>query len=287
MMSPKQHFADRERLPGDRRGTWLSAHLETVAPGRVGADHAVAWAVDTGQDRKIEVEWVAGLDAARLSGGKRSTVQIWLGRPRSPGRFHDWPAFLPLLSGEERERLLQFRFAVDRWGFGAAHASLRHLLATRLGCAPTDLRLVIGEAGKPMLCPETHGATAASQLHFNLSHTRGLVAVALADCPVGIDVEPVRALADLAALARTHMGAEAQAALAACSDEAARTALFFHHWTLGEAFIKATGQGLGQGLATFAFTSHGQPCLTRITPGWGPTDRWQFGRIAGRAGPAS
>ena len=52
-----------------------------------------------------------------------------------------------------------------------------------------------------------------------------------------------------------------------------------HPVTVAEfrAFVKATGLGVLQGLNSFAFTSEGEPCLTRVTPGWGSPERWRFG----------
>ena len=48
-------------------------------------------------------------------------------------------------------------------------------------------------------------------------------------------------------------------------------------WTLGEAFIKATGEGVAQDLSSFAFTDHGAPALIRVSADWGPPERWCFG----------
>ncbi len=78
------------------------------------------------------------------------------------------------------------------------------------------------------------------------------------------------------AVARTAFAPEACDALAACSEGAARTALFYRHWTLGEAFIKATGEGIAQDLTSFAFTNQGAPSLIRVSSDWGPEERWRF-----------
>jgi 4'-phosphopantetheinyl transferase len=52
--------------------------------------------------------------------------------------------------------------------------------------------------------------------------------------------------------------------------------MFYRYWTLGEAFIKATGEGITQNLTSFAFTEEGAPALTRVSGGWGPVERWRF-----------
>ena len=93
---------------------------------------------------------------------------------------------------------------------------------------------------------------------------------------MGVDVERRRELPDLMAVARTIFAPEAYANLAARPERAARMALFYRYWTLGEAFIKATGEGIAQDLKSFAFTEEGVPALTRVSAVWGPARRWRF-----------
>jgi 4'-phosphopantetheinyl transferase len=194
---------------------------------------------------------------------------LWFGAPGT-GNWSDLSGFL---SDAERARASRFRFEADRWSFTAAHAGLRVLLAPMVACEPQTLRFAAGANGKPFLDHDRHGAA----VQFNISHSRGCVAVAIAGCPVGVDVEQRRALPDLMAVARTAFAHEGRDALAARSGEAARTELFYRYWTLGEAFIKATGEGVAQDLSSFAFTDHGAPALIRVSADWGPPERWCFG----------
>jgi phosphopantetheinyl transferase len=53
--------------------------------------------------------------------------------------------------------------------------------------------------------------------------------------------------------------------------------MFFRFWSLGEAFIKETGEGITQGLSSFAFAADGAPRLLHAGDSWGPAARWQFG----------
>jgi 4'-phosphopantetheinyl transferase len=78
------------------------------------------------------------------------------------------------------------------------------------------------------------------------------------------------------AVSRTAFAPEGHTALLARSGWAARRALFYRYWTLGEAFIKATGEGIAQDLTSFAFTEEGVPALTRVSGDWGPAGRWRF-----------
>ena len=54
-----------------------------------------------------------------------------------------------LLSSEERERALRFRFETDRRRYIVAHGALRSILASYLNANPDDLQFSIGSNGKP------------------------------------------------------------------------------------------------------------------------------------------
>jgi 4'-phosphopantetheinyl transferase len=193
---------------------------------------------------------------------------LWFGAPDPCGG----PNLFNCLSEDERVRAARFRFEADRWTFAAAHAGLRALLGPMVACAPRALRFAAGAYGKPYLLHKA-GCTA---VQFSISHTRGCVAIAVARRAVGVDVERRRPIPDLMAVARTAFAPEGNAALVARSGRPARMALFYRYWTLGEAFIKATGEGITQDLTSFAFTEQDAPALTRVSAGWGPVERWRF-----------
>ena len=112
-------------------------------------------------------------------------------------------------------------------------------------------------------------------LQFNLSHTRGMVAVALASqCDVGIDVErvdPTQLGLDTAH--QFFAPAEVRQLYALAPDN--RCDASFAFWTLKEAYIKAVGLGLSVLLDCFAFIL--KPLSITFTPSI--TDNascWQF-----------
>jgi 4'-phosphopantetheinyl transferase len=92
------------------------------------------------------------------------------------------------------------------------------------------------------------------EVAFNLSHTRGLVAVALASHgAVGVDVEEIDGAKADFAVAEAHF-APAEVELWRRAPAADRTICFYRLWTLKEAYLKAIGAGLGAPLDSFAFT---------------------------------
>lgn len=149
-------------------------------------------------------------------------------------------ALAAVLSDDERQRAARFVFPRDRRRFVVTRACLRVLLAGPTGQAPAALRFVYTPHGKPLLAP---GSTSAP-LHFNVSHSQDVAVIALhADAPLGVDVEAVRPLPDMMAIAtRFFTPAETETIAAAPPDQ--RALSFFLCWTRKEAFSKALGDGL-------------------------------------------
>jgi len=179
-----------------------------------------------------------------------------------PGEIHVWCARLGTEDGagagltaclgpDEIARARSFHFDVDRRHFAAARGNLRHLLARYAGRDPAALTFRYGPFGKPALLPEA-GATGAPDfpggLTFNQSHCGSLWLLAVAsNQPVGIDVEQVRDLPDLALLEDRVFAADElprqQAQL-----PAARRLAFFRRWTEREAVAKFHGTGFDPAL---------------------------------------
>ena len=152
-----------------------------------------------------------------------------------------------VLDETERARAARFVFGRNRVEYTAAHVLLRRALAAATGHAATAFHFEAGDHGKPTAWV---GGTPAG-VHFNLSHTKGLVAVAVAPFEHGLDVEPIDRTVSLA-IAHHYFCPEEIAWLNALPT-ARQTEGFLRLWTLKEAFIKATGLGLSQGLDTFWF----------------------------------
>lgn len=143
-----------------------------------------------------------------------------------------------LLSPDEAERAAGFRFDRGRDGFVTARAALRTLIGSYAGIAPEDVVFGYGPNGKP----EVEG------LSFNVSHAGDWALVALAPGGrVGVDVEAMRSDVEVRALSRRFFTPSENEALARLSgDDLLRG--FYGCWTMKEAFVKATGEGLSFGL---------------------------------------
>ena len=191
-----------------------------------------------------------------------------------PGTVHVWTADLDrsvatkgMLDAEELARAQRFHFEHDRRHFAAARAIVRILLGRYLGVEGSEICLGFGTRGKPfVVSPET-------AVRFNLSHSHGRAMFAFAwDRDVGIDLEAgARLKDDWPGLARRVFSTREQAELAALPVDARRGA-FLNGWTRKEAYLKATGLGIADGLQTIEVTlGPARPCALLAAPaglGW-------------------
>jgi 4'-phosphopantetheinyl transferase len=144
-----------------------------------------------------------------------------------------------LLSPDELERANGFHSQDLRDDFVLSRGLLRVLLAMHHHVAPAAIRFTYGPHGKPALA-----ASLDSTIRFNISHSAGLFACAIANgCEIGIDVERHRSLSDHVEIARRFFSQGEYDAILR-TDDAARTAAFFDCWVRKEALIKALGGGL-------------------------------------------
>jgi 4'-phosphopantetheinyl transferase len=142
-----------------------------------------------------------------------------------------------VLSAEEQTRARRFVFQPHQQRYVRARASLRHLLGEVTGEPADRLRIALGHHGKPYL-PD-HPAC-----HFNLAHSAGMALIAISRvAEIGVDLEPLQAVADLAALCDTTFTIKEQKQVFDASDEG-MDSMFLRGWTRKEACLKAIGTGL-------------------------------------------
>jgi len=181
--------------------------------------------------------------------------------PLSSGVIHLWELdldhfiFNDVLSEDERARAARFRFDHDRKRFTSGRTALRLLLAGYLKTNPEKIRFAYGPAGKPSV-PDT-------SLAFNLAHSGGSAILAFAlDCQIGADVELIRQINDLPALAQFSFApGEYQRWQALPADQKPRA--FYRCWTRKEAYLKAIGEGIANRLHAFevAFEQGAAPAI--------------------------
>jgi 4'-phosphopantetheinyl transferase len=142
-----------------------------------------------------------------------------------------------LLSEDEREAADLFVFEQDRVRYVVAHSALRALLGDHVGRDPRGLRFARTHRGKPYLIDES--------VRFNLSHSGNYVVVGICESSeIGVDTEQMRADFEFHDIAARYFSLTEFAWLMDASDDERRER-FYRLWVVKEAFLKATGEGLG------------------------------------------
>lgn len=154
---------------------------------------------------------------------------------------------LPQLSHYRLEKVMRYRFDRGKWLSAGAGLLLDNMLMEH-GLRECDMRYVEGEHGKPALAGHP-------ELHFNLSHSGTLVACALGNRPVGVDIQNIVKLRR--SLVNYTMSEAEIAQLDAMASVEEQELFFTRLWTLKESYVKATGTGLSHNFPSFAVDNDG------------------------------
>ncbi len=153
-----------------------------------------------------------------------------------------------VINENEKRKVDRYIFEKDRHNSLVTRALLRFLLSESTHQDPDSFEFIENEYGKPDLKP----GGIKIPLKFNLSHSSGVTACALAlGYEIGVDIENYRRKIDLNIADRFFSKPEVEY-LSKCPDKDKQT-VFFDFWTLKESYIKARGMGLSIGLDKFSF----------------------------------
>ena len=179
-----------------------------------------------------------------------------------------------VVSEGEWARRGRLRVEEDGSRFLASRILLRSMLALFTGEPPGAFAIEATETGRPEI---THPPSAVG-LRFSITHTRGMVACLLSGRPeVGVDAEFHDPGTDLLGIA-TRFFARREAEFLEGLSGVDRQRAFFDLWTLKEAYVKATGEGLGIPLDQFSFDLRSFPLEITTGSGEGTEENhWAFG----------
>ena len=140
-------------------------------------------------------------------------------------------AMLPMVSEQRREQALQYKHAFGQYACLKSYLMLQDLLREHYGIEG-DLLFTYNEYGKPML-------KEVSNIHFSISHCKEAIAVAVADRPVGIDVETLRMPSEALAEKVMDKGEKLRFDISDTPED-----FFTAIWTAKEAVMKCRGTGI-------------------------------------------
>ncbi len=159
-----------------------------------------------------------------------------------PGEVHLWmttidevPEFV--LSPSEQIKLSVMKLPAAARRFESTRKFLGYLLSSYL--KTSNFQIDKTEQGKPFL-PEF------SEFHFNVTHSKGVIMVALSQKPIGIDLERRREL-DAISIAKRFFSSQELLFFHQDREDHNQQA-FFKCWAAKEAALKADGGGIAVGM---------------------------------------
>jgi 4'-phosphopantetheinyl transferase len=169
--------------------------------------------------------------------------------------------FLSILSPEEQAKSKKFHFSVDQKKYVISHGIMRKIIASYIPCHPKEIQYRHNAYGKP----ELH--MPSCDIHFNLSHSEKLGALAIATRPIGTDIEHLKPLEDYISLTK-HFLSEKESNYFEQLTFANQHQAFYRAWTKKEAYIKAIGMGLSYPVEqiTICLDEHPQILEDRVNP---------------------
>ena len=152
------------------------------------------------------------------------------------------------LSREEELQLRKYRYEHLRKSYLYSRLMMRSLLGCYTGMAPSEVSFGRSVKGKPFLPGFT-------DVTFNLSRSGSHAALAIGkETELGVDIElfdPDKPVAELAAQTLTP---DESRHFSVLPTEKERMRYFFRMWTLKEACLKASGEGIAAGLKNPSIT---------------------------------
>jgi 4'-phosphopantetheinyl transferase len=149
------------------------------------------------------------------------------------------------------------------------------VLSRYLPVEPNDWRFSNNSYGRPEIANVSREECG---LCFNISHTRGLIALAVTKHrELGVDVENVRSR-EVSLEIADRFFARAEVEELASVPKPQQQDRFFEYWTFKESYIKARGMGLSIPLGQFSFHyPHERAVHIAIEPALGDdANRWSF-----------
>jgi|688.fasta_scaffold82070_3 phosphopantetheine--protein transferase-like protein len=152
--------------------------------------------------------------------------------PRIPGQWLE--GFYQSLSIAERSRANRFAKREDRVNHVITYGLLRLILSHHCQLHPKEIQIHRSALGKPYVTNK--------DIHFNLSHTKGLLVIAIAPYEVGIDIEYVDVKFAFQQVVKLVLTKAEQCVLARTPMDKQQEK-FFEYWTAKEAVLKLMGTG--------------------------------------------
>lgn len=150
------------------------------------------------------------------------------------------PVYRAPLNADELARAGKYFQLKDQQRFVVSRGMQRMVLGRYLNNAPDKLEFILGDNKKPKIAHNS-----SEPLFYNLSHAGDRILIAVANSPVGVDVEYLDPDFDFKDILPDNFSGQEIAWI----NETNSLERFYQLWTRKESFLKATGKGLGEHLS--------------------------------------
>lgn len=210
------------------------------------------------------------IEAASLGESDIHVYCLFTDDVHSPDVLNEYES---LLTQWEREKVFRYFFEKDRKTSLISRALLKMVLSGYTELDICHIDFVMNSHGKPELKKNSN----ENRVRFNLSHTRGMIVLAvILECDIGTDVESFNGKNNSSQIAR-HFFSEKEVLALQQKPECLRNECFYEFWTLKEAYIKAIGLGLSIPLDTFSFLLDGSGITIEFQEGMNDQpEEWFF-----------
>lgn len=153
-------------------------------------------------------------------------------------KISDYISYIPKLkihlSGLESERAIRYYHERDSLRFIICRGLLKFILAKETSLDVSAIKIELGKNKKPYL--QSH-----PKLHFNVSHSKNYALIAIANNPIGVDVEFVSTEFNFDDILHTIFSAKEIIEVQKATN---KKEFLYKLWTRKEAIVKATGKGI-------------------------------------------
>jgi len=166
--------------------------------------------------------------------------------------------YISYVSRERREKIRKYKLRADKLRSVLSELMLRKILTGKFGFRNSEIVFEYGIYGKPYI-------NNARSIEFNISHADSVIAIAVGDCAVGVDVEMLRDAPLNVACFFTDNEVDY---INHAKSISMRSICFFTVWTMKEAFVKAKGISLAPQLKSFDTIANINEFITIIENGY-------------------
>jgi 4'-phosphopantetheinyl transferase len=197
------------------------------------------------QESKINVDeaeavWEKAKPSEAINSG---FAEIW--RVHFPSYTNSIAELYEILRPEEKSRSALFHQIKDKQRFIIGKAALRILMGNYLNTDPGTIRFIYGMYNKPALKEKRE------LIDFNISHSGDYILIAVANTPLGVDVEYYNTCFEVKQVMEYAFSKDEISFIKSQYDY---YSVFYQLWTCKEALLKAISNGLNSNIRSI-------PCL--------------------------